>query len=66
MNSSVVVSGHMATLAKIKRERDLVKSSLVSDAAKAKLLAQLDAQVAQISKELEALEGTPGAAPPKR
>lgn len=43
-------------LAVIKRERDLVEKSIVSDAAKAKLYAQLDARIVAISAQLEAAD----------
>lgn len=46
----------MKDLGAIMRERQLVKGSLVSDEAKVKLYAELDARVAQISAELEALD----------
>lgn len=48
------VTDVVSMLAKIKRERDLVKSSAITDAAKAKLLVQLDALEAKLSAEVEA------------
>lgn len=38
----------MKRLAKLSRDRALVKASLVSDAMKAKLLAEIDAEVAKL------------------
>jgi len=52
----VKASEFMKELGAIKRDRDLVKASLLTDAAKAKLLSQLDARVKEISSELERLD----------
>lgn len=54
----VNIGESMKLLARIKRDRDLVKESQVSEAAKAKLLADLDRQVAAISAELEKADQT--------
>lgn len=51
-----VVQKFMQELRSISVQKQTVKSSIVSDAAKRKLLAELDARVAEISAELEALD----------
>lgn len=51
----------MLQIARIKRQRDLVKASLIPEAAKAKLLKDLDAQEAQLAADVVADSDKKGA-----